>query len=94
VRLSHGETDGIADALAEWASGDLDAGSVMGLGMAGSDAVNGLRARSVLPGSKDDGNGKTYPEGLQVVDRDGIAVEVEEGILKHATVPVAEGSTY
>jgi hypothetical protein len=34
----------------------------------------------------------TYAEGLQVVQGDGIAVEVEEGILEHAAMPVAEAS--
>jgi hypothetical protein len=34
----------------------------------------------------------TYTEGLQVVQGDGVAVEVEEGILEHATMPVAEAS--
>jgi len=31
----------------------------------------------------------TYAESLQVVDAESIAVEVEEGILEHATVAVA-----
>ena len=32
---------------------------------------------------------KTYAEGLDIIDRDGIAVEVEEGILEHAAMTVA-----
>ena len=31
-----------------------------------------------------------YAERLQVIQREGIAVEVEEGILEHAAVPVAK----
>jgi hypothetical protein len=32
----------------------------------------------------------TYAEGLEIVDREGIAKEVEEGILQHAAVAIAE----
>jgi hypothetical protein len=42
VRLGHGETDGIANTLAERAGGDLHAGGLVGLGMAGGDAVDSL----------------------------------------------------
>jgi len=31
----------------------------------------------------------TYSESLEVVYRDGIAKEVQQGILKYATVPIA-----
>lgn len=31
----------------------------------------------------------TYAEGLEVVDRQGVAVEMEESILEHASVAVA-----
>lgn len=30
----------------------------------------------------------TYPEGLQVIDGQRIAIEMEQGILEHAAVPV------
>ena len=42
VSLGHGETDSIADTLSQGASGDLDAGGIMGLGVAGGDAVHRL----------------------------------------------------
>jgi hypothetical protein len=90
VPLGNGDTDRIADTLAKRASGDLNAGSVVGLGMAGGDAVDSLRAQcqnpSHIEGKRQRG---TYPERLQVVHRDGIAVKVEQGILEHAAVAVA-----
>lgn len=42
VGLGHGKTNSVADTLAERASGDLDTGGVMGLGVTGGDAVDGL----------------------------------------------------
>lgn len=45
--------------------------------------VRALRGRRVAE--------KTYAEGLDVVHGDIVAEEVEEGILKHAAVTVAEG---
>ena len=60
----------------------------MGLRMAGGDAVNALQ--SCIRESKDRENGfSTYSEGLQVIDAEGISVEVEQSILQHATVAVA-----
>jgi hypothetical protein len=47
VRLSNSKTDGISETLTERARGDLDSGGVMCLGVAGSDAVDLLRAQSV-----------------------------------------------
>ncbi|ROV88950.1 hypothetical protein VPNG_10195 [Cytospora leucostoma] len=44
VSLADGETDGIADTLTKRTSGDLNTGGVMGLGMAGGDAVDVLRS--------------------------------------------------
>jgi hypothetical protein len=43
VPLGHGETDGIGETLAERAGGDLNTGSVVGLGVTGCDAVDLLR---------------------------------------------------
>lgn len=42
VGLSHGETDGVADTLAQGTSGHLDARGVMGLRVTGGDAVHTL----------------------------------------------------
>lgn len=43
VRLGDSETDGIGKTLAERASGDFNARSIVGLGVSRSDAVNLLR---------------------------------------------------
>jgi hypothetical protein len=40
VLLGDSETDGIGETLTERASGDLDTGGVVGLGVTGSDAVD------------------------------------------------------
>lgn len=43
VLLSNGETDGICETLTKRASGDLDTGGVVGLGVTGCDAVDLLQ---------------------------------------------------
>jgi hypothetical protein len=40
VRLANGKTDGIGETLTERASGDFNAGSIVGLGVTGCDAVD------------------------------------------------------
>ena len=40
MRLRNSETDGIGETLTERASGDLNTGGVVGLGVAGCDAVD------------------------------------------------------
>jgi hypothetical protein len=57
--------------------------------MAGGDAVDCLEGivRAKLWALS--GVPRTYPERLQVIHREGIAVEVEKGILQHAAVAVA-----
>jgi hypothetical protein len=47
VRLSNGKTNGIGETLTERASGDLNSGGVMCLGVAGGNAIDLLRAKSV-----------------------------------------------
>jgi hypothetical protein len=47
VRLCNGKTDGIGETLTERTSGDLDSGGVVCLGVAGSDAIDLLHAKSV-----------------------------------------------
>lgn len=42
VSLGNGETNGVGETLAEGTSGDLNAGSVVRLGVTRSNAVNGL----------------------------------------------------
>ena len=42
VGLGNGKTNSVADTLTQRTSGDLDTGGVVGLGVAGSDAVNVL----------------------------------------------------
>jgi hypothetical protein len=43
MSLGNGQTNSVGDTLAERASGDLNTGSVVSLGMTGSAAVDGLR---------------------------------------------------
>lgn len=50
VTLSHGETDGVGETLAERTSGDLNAGGVVGLGVAGGDAVDLTEVLQVVEG--------------------------------------------
>ena len=45
VSLGNGKTNGVGDTLAERTSGDLNTGSVVGLGVTGGDGVNTLFAR-------------------------------------------------
>lgn len=52
VSLGNGETDSIADTLTERASGDLNAGGVMGLGMAGGLAADSLQGEEIGPSVK------------------------------------------
>lgn len=40
--LSHGKTNSVGETLTKRASGDLDTGGVVSLGVTGGDAVNGL----------------------------------------------------
>ena len=47
VRLSNGKTDSIGETLTERASSDLNSGGIMCLGVAGGDAIDLLRAKSV-----------------------------------------------
>jgi hypothetical protein len=49
VPLGHGETDGIGETLAKRTGGDLNAGSVVSLGVTRRDAVDLLRTVRVGP---------------------------------------------
>lgn len=40
--LGHGKTNSVGETLTKRTSGDLNSGGVVGLGVTGSDAVNGL----------------------------------------------------
>src|SRR4051812_7078810 len=50
-----------------------------------STLLGGLLAGVFAPGRR----GETYAERLEIVDREGVAVEVEESILEHASMAVA-----
>src|SRR4051794_3228041 len=50
VPLGDGEPDSIPKALAERASGDLDAGGVVGLGVSGSDAADLAEVLEIVHG--------------------------------------------
>jgi hypothetical protein len=89
VSLSNGKTDSVGDTLAKRTSGDLNAGGIVSLGMAGCDAVN------VLVGSPSQHlpldtsiDPAAYTEGLEIVKGEVIAIEVKESILEHASVAV------
>jgi hypothetical protein len=91
VSLSNGKTDSVGDTLAKRTSGDLNAGGIVSLGMAGCDAVN------VLVGSPSQHlpldtsiDPAAYTEGLEIVKGEVIAIEVKESILEHASVAVRE----
>ena len=85
--LGNGKTDSIADTLTKRASGDLNSGGVVGLGMAGSDAVKFLRTYEYDDQLVRD-KFSSYSEALNVVKRN-VTIKVKEGILQHATVAVA-----
>ena len=96
VSLGDGKTDGVADTLTEGTSGHLNSGGVMGLRVTGSDAVQFLRG-ALAPGLSENfincpqqRGSKTYTEILEVLDGQGIAEEVQQGILQHASVTVTE----
>jgi len=99
VSLGHGETDSIADTLAQGTSGDLNTGGIMSLRVARSDAADFLlskRKKKVNSGGQTNTRGicapetrlAPYPEVLDVVHSNGIAEEVEDSILEHAAVTV------
>lgn len=50
LALSHGETDGVGETLAERTSGDLNAGGVVGLGVTGGLAVDLTEGLEVVHG--------------------------------------------
>lgn len=90
VFLCNGETDGIGETLAERTSGDLDTGGVVGFGVTGSDAADLLHneiSRRFRTSQVSIEN--TYAEVLQVVNAKGIAEQVKQSILEHASVAVA-----
>lgn len=87
VSLGNGQTDGVGETLAKGTSGDLDTGSVVGLGVTGGRAVELLSSKLVRCLSNLTQHG-TYTEVLQVVHREGVAEQVQQSILQHATVAV------
>jgi hypothetical protein len=87
--LGNGKTNGIGKALSERPSGDLDALGVVRLGVAWGGAVDGLRGKmlNVVQSMKE--SGCTHSERLQVIHRQLVASQVQEGILEHAGMAVA-----
>lgn len=88
LSLGHGKTNGVGETLAEGTGGDLNTGGVVGLGVTGGDAVNGLCSRQKKIRHSLGKAMKTHSESLQVVHAEGIAEQVEESILEHASVAV------
>jgi hypothetical protein len=63
----------------------------MGLRVTGGDAVDGLLRE--ISSAKLQGQctaSQTYPESLEVVNGEGIAVKVKESVLEHASMAVAK----
>lgn len=86
--LGNGKTNSVGETLTKRTSGDLNSGGVVSLGVTGGDAVNGLGVMSEK--CKLWYFDKTHSESLDVVHAQGIAEQVEESILEHATVTVPE----
>lgn len=93
LSLGNGQTDGVGETLAERTGGDLNTGGVVSLGVTGGDAVELLFFWSEcgLPGQV---RNSTYTEVLQVIHANGVAKEVKESILEHATVTVPDLVSY
>ena len=93
LSLGNGQTDGVGETLTERTGGDLNTGGVVSLGVTGGDAVELLFFWSEcgLPGQV---RNSTYTEVLQVIHANGVAKEVKESILEHATVTVPDLVSY
>jgi len=84
LSLSDGETNSVGEALTKRTSCDFNTGCVVGFGVTGADGVDLLMSESddvYLERAPE-----TYAETLDVVHGDGVAVEVEHGILEHTGV--------
>lgn len=86
VLLGNGKTNSVSKTLAERASGDLNAGGIVGFRVTGGDAVDVLKYVNGALGSW--GSRITYSEVLQVINCEAETGKVEESILKHASVAV------
>lgn len=86
VSLSNGKTNGIGKTLTERSSGHLNAGGIVGLGVARSDAVDLLPTVSLSLRAPDER--KTYSEILEVVQRHLVSEQVDKSILEHAAMAV------
>jgi hypothetical protein len=90
--LGKGETDSIADTLTQRARRNLNTRSIMSFGVTRSDAVDLLESRTSsvrkLPDTETAVR-EAYAEVLEIIHGDCIAVEVEQGILQHATMTIA-----
>jgi len=89
MRLRNCKANSVGETLTKRASGDFNTGSVMRLGVAGSDAIDLLYLQINPALSKETIHArKTYTEGLQIVHAHAIAKEVEQSILEHAAVAI------
>lgn len=93
VGLGNGQTNSVGETLAKRTSGDLNTGGVVGLGVTGGDAVELLQKISTRDFLGVDNVGQTYTEVLQVVHGEGVAEKVQQSILEHAAVAVANWSS-
>lgn len=85
VSLGNGQTDGVRETLTKRSSGDLNTGGVVGLGVTGSDAVELLGESA---GTFHLEINRAYTEGLEVIQGQLVAEEVQQSVLQHAAVAV------
>jgi hypothetical protein len=94
VVLGNSKTNGVREPLSQRTSGNFNAVSVVRLGVTGCDAVYRLSYRLDFESTKRKvGWSNTDSECLDIVQRKLVSAEMEESILKHATMAVAVRSS-
>lgn len=87
LALSNGKTNGVGEALSEWAGGDLDTWGIVGLWVTRGPRVNMLKG--VLGRFLTAFLLFAYSEVLEVIHGQVVTSQVKESILEHASVSVA-----
>jgi hypothetical protein len=94
VVLGNSKTNGVREPLSQRTSGNFNAVSVVRLGVTGCDAVYRLSYGLDFASTKRKvGWSNTDSECLDIVQRKLVSAEMEESILKHATMAVAVRSS-
>lgn len=93
VSLGNGQTNSVGETLTEGTGGHLNTGGVMGLGVAGGDAVEllGKISTRLFLGME---FWKTYTESLKVIQSELVTEEVEQRVLQQAAVAVTVRSSW